>query len=256
MPYANNQGIRIHYEIEGAGAPLVLQHGTLGTGQDWRNFGYADVLARDHQLILVDARGHGRSDKPYDPAAYDLLVRVADVTAVLDDLGISRADFFGYSMGGWIGFGLAKYAPERFRSLVLGGAHPYAEDMQAFRDLMPSEPAAFLALVEKAYGPHMTPAIRASLMANDLKALLALTQDRASLADMPPTMSMPCLLFAGETDPRLPRVRECLRELSNGTFFLLPSCDHVAAFARSDLVLPHVTRFLAKVRQTSEPAAC
>jgi pimeloyl-ACP methyl ester carboxylesterase len=246
VPYASNHGTRIYYEIEGAGTPLVLQHGTLGCGQDWKNRGYTDVLARDHQLILVDARGHGRSDKPYDPGAYDLPLRVADVTAVLDDLKISQADFLGYSMGGWIGFGLATYAPQRLRSLILGGAHPYAEDMQAFRDLMPQEPAAFLALVERIYGPYTTPAIRAGLMANDLKALLALTQDRASLAHVLPTMSMPCLLFAGESDPRLPRVQECLKDLTNGTFFLLPSCDHVAAFARSDLVLPHVTRFLAR----------
>jgi pimeloyl-ACP methyl ester carboxylesterase len=249
LPYASNHGIGIYYEVEGTGAPLVLQHGTLGSGQDWKNRGYTRVLARDHQLILVDARGHGRSDKPHDPAAYGLPLRVADVIAVLDDLDICRADFLGYSMGGWIGFGLANYAPDRFRSMILGGAHPYAEDMQAFRNLMPSEPGAFLALVEKAYGPQMTPAIRAGLMVNDLKALLALTQDRASLAHVLPTMSMPCLLFAGESDPRLLRVQECLKDLTNGTFFSLPSCDHVAAFARSDLVLPHVTSFLAKVGQ-------
>ena len=67
----------------------------------------------DRQLILLDARGHGASDKPHDPAAYDLRLRVGDVTAVLDDLEIRRADYFGYSMGGWIGFGLAKHAPVR-----------------------------------------------------------------------------------------------------------------------------------------------
>jgi pimeloyl-ACP methyl ester carboxylesterase len=247
MPYANNQGVNIYYEVEGDGSPLVLHHGTLGNGRDWKSFGYAGVLTSDHQLILVDARGHGKSDKPHDPAAYDLSLRAADVTAVLDDLRISQANYFGYSMGGWIGFGLTKYVPSRFHSMILGGAHPYAEDMQAFRDLMPREPTAFLALAEKVFGAHMTPTVRADLMANDLDALLALTQDRTSLADVLPTMSMPCLLFSGETDPRLPRVQECARGLANGTFFSLPGCDHVAAFARSDLVLPHVITFLSKV---------
>jgi hypothetical protein len=121
--------------------------------------------------------------------------------------------------------------------------------MQAFRDRMPQEPSAFLASAEQVFGPYMTPTLRARLLANDLKALLALTQDRASLADVLPTMLMPCLLFVGEADPRLPQVKECLKHLANVTFFSLPACDHVAAFARSDLVLPHVSAFLAKVRQ-------
>ena len=249
MPYVNNQGVRIYFEVKGEGPPLVLHHGTLGNSRDWTSFGYAADLARDHRLIIMDARGHGRSDKPHDPAAYDLPLRVADVTAVLDNLEINRANYFGYSMGGWIGFGLAKYVPNRFYSLILGGAHPYDEDMKPFRDLMPREPAAFLALVEKVFGPFLTPVVRDDLLANDFDALLALTQDRASLADVLPTMTMPCLLFSGERDPRLPRTQECLQSLSSGTYFSLSDCDHVAAFARSDLVLPHLTAFLAKVGQ-------
>jgi pimeloyl-ACP methyl ester carboxylesterase len=249
MPYVNNQGVRIYYEVQGSGPPLMLHHGTAGRHEDWDAFGYTDVLARENQLVSIDARGHGASDKLYDPAAYDLALRVSDVTAVLDDLHIERADFFGYSMGGWIGFGLARYAPQRCRSLILGGAHAYAENMQPFRDLMPQEPQGFVAMMDKIFGSHMTPAIRARMLQNDLKALLALTQDRASLEDVLPTMTMPCLLFAGEADPRLPRVLECVESLPNATFFSLPECDHVAGYARSDLVLPHLTAFLRKVRR-------
>lgn len=247
MPYANNQGVRIHYEVEGAGPPLVLHHGTLGSWEDWKDWGYVDVLKRDHQLILVDARGHGASDKPYEPTAYDLPFRVADVTGVLDDLQIRQAHFFGYSMGGWIGFGLAKYAPERFSSLILGGTHPYAENMQTYRELMQREPAVFFAWAERAFDRYMTPTLRARFLANDLKALLALTQDRTSLADILPTILMPCLLFVGEADPRLPQVQLCLKHVANATFFSLPACDHVAAFAQGDLVLPHVSSFLTKI---------
>jgi pimeloyl-ACP methyl ester carboxylesterase len=249
MPHVVNQGVRIHYEMEGSGPPLVLQHGTLGSSEDWKDFGYVDALKGDYRLILIDARGHGASDKPHEPAAYDLALRAGDVTTVLDDLQIHQANYFGYSMGGWIGFGLAKYAPGRFKSMVLGGAHPYAENMQAFRDLMPREPQAFLAMMESVWGSYMTQAIRTRAAANDLEAALALTQDRGSMAEILSTMTMPCLLFVGEADPRFSMVQECIEQLPNGRLFSLPKCGHVDGFARSDLVLPHVVEFLAKAGQ-------
>src|SRR5689334_1501813 len=129
MPFANNQGVRIHYDTVGQGRPLVLHHGTSGSGPDWADLGYVEALKHDHRLILIDARGHGSSDKPHDPAAYDLSLRASDVVSVQDHLGLPKADYFGYSMGGWIGFGLAKHTPDRVNSLIIGGAHPYAESM-------------------------------------------------------------------------------------------------------------------------------
>ena len=248
MPYANNQGIRIHYEVEGEGPPLILHHGTSGSCEDWRAMGYSDVLERHYRLILVDARGHGASDKPYEPAAYDLPLRVTDVTTVLDDLNMRRAHYLGYSMGGWIGFGLAKYAPERLHTLILGGAHTYAESLQPMREIMEQGSDVFIARVEALWGSYLTPAIHAQLVANDVQALLALTQDRAAINEVLPNMTMPCLLFVGETDPRFPQVHQCTTHIPNATFFSLPACDHTAALARSDLVLPHVRTFLAKVR--------
>jgi pimeloyl-ACP methyl ester carboxylesterase len=178
MPFATNAGIRIHYEVEGSGQPLVLHHGSFASGAHWRDLGYVDALKHDNLLILLDARGHGASDKPHDPAAYDLALRASDVISVLDDLKIERANFFGYSTGGWIGFGLARYAPSRFRSLILGGAHPYAESVQGFRDSLSGGMAGFIALVKQAYGPFLTPGMLARHEANDLAALLALSQDR------------------------------------------------------------------------------
>jgi pimeloyl-ACP methyl ester carboxylesterase len=249
MPYATNDGVRIYYELVGSGRPLLLHHGSFGSGEDWRDFGYVDVLSRDHQVILMDARGHGRSDKPHEPAAYDLMLRAMDVAAVLDDLGLPTANYFGYSMGGWIGFGVARYAPERIRSLILGGAHPYSENMTAFRNLIPQEPQGFVELIEPVFGPHLTPGIRQRSLLNDLAALRALTQDRPSLADALPNISMPCMVFVGETDPRFPMVKQCVEQLPSATFFTLPDCDHVAALARSELVLPHIRRFLASIAQ-------
>src|SRR6266508_3473091 len=101
MPYCDNQGVRIHYHLEGNpdGPPLVLQVGFSLSLQDWYEVGYVAALGGAYRLILVDARGHGASDKPHDPAAYRDHLMAGDVLAVLDDLAIAGAHFFGYSMG-------------------------------------------------------------------------------------------------------------------------------------------------------------
>jgi pimeloyl-ACP methyl ester carboxylesterase len=127
MPYAVNQGVRIHYQVEGDGQPLVIQHGFTDSAETWYEVGYVDGLKPQYRLILIDARGHGASDKPHEPDAYDRERVVADITTVLDDLAIPRAHYFGYSMGARIGFAIAKYAPERVRSLIIGGGSPYSQ---------------------------------------------------------------------------------------------------------------------------------
>ena len=122
MAFVDNRGVRIHYEVEGEGFPLVIQHGYSDSMETWYELGYVDALKTTHRLILVDARGHGRSDKPHVTSAYSKELQAADIVAVLQELDIRRSDYWGYSMGGRIGFALAQYAPERFRSFILGGA--------------------------------------------------------------------------------------------------------------------------------------
>jgi pimeloyl-ACP methyl ester carboxylesterase len=119
MPYADNSGLRIHYHVEGEGPLLVLHHGLSADLESWRNRGYVGSLKCDYQLILMDARGHGASDKPHEPEAYAMEHQVSDVVAVLDHLDLGSAHFFGYSMGGKIGFGFAKLAPEKAKSLTI-----------------------------------------------------------------------------------------------------------------------------------------
>jgi pimeloyl-ACP methyl ester carboxylesterase len=93
MPYATNKDIRIHYEVDGSGPPLVLQHGFTQKVKSWELAGYVDALRRQYRLIRVDARGHGDSDKPHDTAAYTLSAHSSDVVAVLDALNLPSAHF-------------------------------------------------------------------------------------------------------------------------------------------------------------------
>jgi pimeloyl-ACP methyl ester carboxylesterase len=248
LPYARHQSIRIHYQLDGEGPALVLHHGLGGSLEVWRQLGYAAALRDNYKVIMLDARGHGASDKPHDRAAYGLLTLVEDVLAVLEALQLSKAHFLGYSMGGWIGLGLAKYAPERVESLVLGGTHAYADQsyVDAFGPLDGGDPEAFLAALERVLEETVPPEVRPRLLANDLRALTAAAaQPRPSLEDVLPTMVMPCLLFVGEADGRRAAVEKCANQISHATLATIPGVSHVNALARSDVVLPHVIRFLA-----------
>ena len=250
MSYVENQGVGIHYTVEGEGPPLVLMHG-LGQSIDmWRRSGYVEALRGDFRLILIDSRGHGASSRPRDPEAYRMALRVGDVVAVLNDLDISEAHYLGYSMGAWIGWGIAKYAPERFRSLILGGRAP-AEDPRKGHPLLESLKSGMettLAAAKSVYGSGWTSQVKAMVLAMDLEALVALLslRERVGYEDMLPTLTVPCLIYVGEADGYYSGAKKASEVLPNATFVSLPGLDHVQA-ARIDLVLPHVREFLAEM---------
>jgi pimeloyl-ACP methyl ester carboxylesterase len=112
--YAEVNGINFYYETRGAGRPLVLLHGGLGSGE---MFGpVLDLLAQGHQVIAVDLQGHGRTadvDRPIDVS-----LMADDIAALIDHLGLDRPDLVGYSLGGGVAvFTAAKY-PEKVGKLV------------------------------------------------------------------------------------------------------------------------------------------
>jgi pimeloyl-ACP methyl ester carboxylesterase len=254
MPYATNNGVRIHYEREGSGPPLILQHGFTRSLEGWRDSGYVDVLKGDYELILVDARGHGMSDKPHDPAAYVPEKRAADIIAVLDDAGIDRAIYWGYSMGGQIGFAIAEYMPQRFDAFVLGGMHPYARDARVpgwrAEAMRSGGMAGYLAELERREGPLPEP-IRTRLFDNDPEALLASTAGGSGALSSEPALarlSIPVLMYAGDRDqPIHDEAARAARGKAHVTFVSLPGLNHGEVSRRSDVVLPHVRPFLADV---------
>lgn len=122
MPFFDSGGVRIHYLDQGHGTPVLLIHG-FGSSVDenWVRTGMLARLARRWRVIAYDARGHGHSDKPHDPASYGLAHMRADAVALLDHLKIARARMMGYSMGGRIVLEVLMRDPERPSAIVLGG---------------------------------------------------------------------------------------------------------------------------------------
>ncbi len=257
MPYVDNRGVRIHYEIEGEGPPLVLQHGFTQSIVGWYRCGYVDALKRNYRLILIDARGHGKSDKPHDRAAYTWPVGTADVLAVLDALDIHRSIFWGYSMGGAIGLTALTMVPERITALIAGGATAEAENLtNRMQHVDGSDPEAFIAAFESLMKASFLPERRAELLASDTRALSAAMQDRPSLIGQFSNVTTPCLLYVGEKDFRFASAQATAQQIPNAKFEVLPGLDHAGGFIRSDLVLPLVLRFLegaTKERKRMEP---
>ena len=253
MPRVDNQGISIHYRVEGDGPPLVLQHGFSDSSETWYERGFVAALKPNYSVVLIDVRGHGQSDKPHDPPFYAPEKFASDIVAVLNDLGMKTATYWGYSMGGWIGFAMARYALDRVACFVLGGAS--AGTASAF----PTEPGKEDTLIAvlrggpdeiiKVWGEWATPQVRERVLANDPTALIACRQQRLiteGFPDVVRTIAVPTLVYAGSADPVHDAARQSASEIVGAQFVSLPGLSHVAANLRSDLVLPYVEPFLAK----------
>ena len=250
MPYVDNSGVNIHYHVEGEGPPLVLQHGLTNSLKTWYAYGFVEELRKDYRLILVDARGHGRSGKPHDPKDYDLKLRVNDVLAVMDDLGVDKAHYMGYSMGGRIGFGIVMHALDRFHSLIIGGisANTPNSDVppQDRIDLLRQGMASYVADAEAKEGA-MEAGRRERLLDNDPEALIAATlapRGTDGVEGLLPKLDLPCLLYCGEADGFFSGSKKASQMIPNAVFASFPGLNHVQTSRAGELVLPHVTKFL------------
>src|SRR5438552_16258909 len=117
--YAEVNGINLYHETHGAGRPLVLLHGGLGSGE---MFGpILPLLAEHHQVIAVDLQGHGRTadiDRPID-----VRLMADDIAALIDHLGLDRPDIVGYSLGGGVALQTAVKYPAKVGRLVAASAN-------------------------------------------------------------------------------------------------------------------------------------
>ena len=123
MPSFKNGDVEIAYIDEGEGDPILLIHGFASSKEaNWIGPSWLGTLTRaGRRVIALDNRGHGASSKLYDPADYHTGKMADDARALLDHLGIARADVMGYSMGARITAFLTLAHPQRVRSAVLGG---------------------------------------------------------------------------------------------------------------------------------------
>src|SRR5262245_7134078 len=137
----------MYYETRGEGEPLVLLHGAFGLAMD------LPALAKNRRVIAVELQGHGHTADADRPLSIEQMAD--DTAALLKELKIERADFFGYSMGGSVALGVAIRHPRLVRKLAINGSHyssmKDAYEPEAFQQFM-SLPADFAPPVLK--GPY------------------------------------------------------------------------------------------------------
>jgi len=222
----------IAYLDVGAGAPIVLVHGFASTKEtNWLAPGWVDTLTRaGRRVIALDNRGHGESTKLYDPARYHSAIMAEDVRALMDHVGVERADLMGYSMGARIAAFLALAHAKRVRSLTLGGLgirlvegvglpESIAEALEATSITQVTDPQgyAFRAFAQQTK--------------SDLKALAACIRgSRQTLSrNEAAGLTAPTLIGVGTKDTVAGSAHQLAALLPNAAALDIPGRDHMLA---------------------------
>jgi pimeloyl-ACP methyl ester carboxylesterase len=232
MQSFRHDGIDIAFLDEGEGDPVVLIHGFASTAAvNWVYPGWVTTLTRaGRRAIALDNRGHGGSSKLYDPADYHSAKMGEDARALLDHLGIARADVIGYSMGARIAAFLALAEPARLRSVVFGGLGKHLVDGVGLPEsIADALEAPSLAAVSDPQG--RTFRAFAEQTRSDLRALAACI--RGSRQTLTPAevgaIRMPALVAVGTKDVVAGPARDLAELLPNGQALDIPGRDHMLA---------------------------
>jgi pimeloyl-ACP methyl ester carboxylesterase len=240
--YAPVNGLRVYYEVQGAGRPLVLLHGGVCTIESCMA-NLRRPLADGWTTIAIEQQGHGRTADIDRPLRYAQMVE--DTAAVLRHLKVENADVVGYSMGGGIALRLAMRHRELVRKVVVIGT-AYADDglvpglTESFKVLKPEDvPAAFReAYARVAPDPSRWPAL--------VEKIMGLMVDADALrADDLRSIKAPTLVMVGDADIVRPEhAVEMFRLLPHAQLAVVPGADHFAPMAKSDWVAGMARAFL------------
>lgn len=232
MKTFSSHGVEIAFYDEGAGDPVLLIHGfASNVAANWRDTQWIKFLTgHGFRVIALDNRGHGHSEKLYEPKAYTGPVMAEDALALLDHLRIEKTDVIGYSMGARIAAFLALAHPERIRRVVFSGL-----GANMIRGVGAPEPIAQALLADD-------PATIADPVAKGFRTFADITKsDRRALAecirasrdripgDELARLSMPVLVAVGTTDEIAGPPRPLADAIHGAQVLDIPGRDHMKA---------------------------
>jgi len=241
--HADLRGIRVYYELRGAGPPLVLLHGGAGNGMQFEK--QVPAFAPTHRLIVPDACAQGRTTDRPGPLTYHEMAE--DVVALLDQLHVERADFMGWSDGGNVALDLAMHHPERANHVVTFGANFRADGLQ------PQDVEWNRTATADSFGNGMRDGWRKLNPQPDhyeqaMEKILELwrTQPQWTAADLG-RIRAKVLVCAGEHDVvREEHTRALAAAIPGARVWIVPGASHGAMIERPDLVNPKVLAFLGE----------
>lgn len=227
----DSDGVRLHYEVHGpdTGTPIVLVHGFASDYRlNWVGTRWQETLTHaGFRVIGLDCRGHGRSDRPHDEAAYAVELMAQDVVRLLDHVDVRTAHYLGYSMGGRIGLELVLDNPDRIDRAVLGGVGAVgaighaAAIAHALRIGEPTEDPVAQAFYSFA----------SARPTNDLEALAACIVGLRPEADPRRLGAIitPILVVVGDQDELAVGAPELIELIPSARLVTIPGRDHLSA---------------------------
>ena len=252
MDSFNSAGTRINYVSKGKGEPIILIHGFLvNSNFNWIEPGIFDSLAKNYNVIAMDVRGHGKSEKPHSQDAYGKEI-LEDINRLMEDLKIDRANIVGYSMGGVITLAYATSYPEKVIKAVAGGCgwvregDDYCEDSKRIRDLLATKPANVSIFERLGVNIDSTSELSKLVNANDPLAMSAVANGVLQFnieENKLKTNKVPTLLLVGEKDEEKKRAEMTASVATNMKLQILQGQDHLSAINDS-LFLTAIKTFL------------
>lgn len=256
MPFVTaGDGVRLSYELEGSGPPLLLHLGSGCEAGLWRAAGYLPALAESHTCILFDHRGHGPSDHPVGPEANHIDRLAADVVTILDELGIDRTAFWGYSNGFIVGLKVADDHPSRIGSLVASGViwPTTPEEMAEYIPQRVAEYREFgwdklIAAFVEEEGPIPEWMAR-SIRETDVEHPIGFIESWPTWGwndwESMGRIEAPTLILTGELEDPDDTMAEAAARMKDARRVRIPGKGHINGFLDSAFVLPHALGFLA-----------
>ena len=249
MSKLSRDGVSLYYEVHGEGPALLLTHGFSATSQMWK--GQIDALAPHFTVITWDMRGHGQSDYPADPSQYSEDATVADMAALLDQVGARRAVIGGLSLGGYMSLAFHRAHPDRTRALLIIDTGPGYKNDQARAGW--NDNAVRRAERYEAEGlgdlSRASAEVRASShrdatgLAKAARGML--TQRDSRVIESLPEIQVPAIVIVGENDaPFLAASDYMAAKIPGATRVTIPNAGHAANIDNPESFNEALTEFL------------